>query len=121
MLNPSKIIFKSTILFTDRKRIRRWLLSFPVFPFSAGRGRRGIKAWTCPDAARQSLDSPDLARQGTGAHEAEADVVVPVGRRVVVTVGGTNVPRFVVPGAATDNTVRPASGLYPKSSLSLKR
>lgn len=40
------------------------------------------------------------------AHEAEAQVVVSVRWRVVVTIGRTTVPRVVVPATATFNPVR---------------
>ena len=53
------------------------------------------------------------------AHEAEAQVVVPVVRFVPVAIGTTNVPRFVVPAAAPVHPVRSATyrSRLPKSIL----
>jgi hypothetical protein len=48
-----------------------------------------------------------LTRELKGrGREAETDIVVAVGRRVVVAVRGTAVARFVVPATAADDAVR---------------
>ena len=68
------------------------------------------------------MDVIRLSRELEGDSEAEAKVVVPVRRLVVVAIGGAAVLRFVVPAAAAIHTVV-ALAVFdhcPKSTLSLK-
>ena len=51
------------------------------------------------------MDVIRLSRELEGGNEAEAEVVVPVRRLVVVAIGGAAVLRFVVPAAAAIHTV----------------
>ncbi|WP_339133313.1 MAG: hypothetical protein WGN25_12430 [Candidatus Electrothrix sp. GW3-4] len=54
-----------------------------------------------------SVEAIRLSRELGGEGKAEADVVVPILRRVVVPIDGTAVHRVVDPAAAAQNAVRP--------------
>jgi hypothetical protein len=90
------------------------------------KARRGVRPACAklPAARRHDMFVPACAGHGLyrmgpcvswrlhGAGEAEAPVVVPVVRVVVVPVGGTAVPGVVVPAPAPFHAVRPRSRTF---------
>ena len=52
------------------------------------------------------MESLDATFSKKCTHKAEAHIVVPIRRRVVVAISRPQVPSIVVPAAATDNAVR---------------
>ena len=53
-----------------------------------------------------SSRNPSLPCKLSGQHEAEAKIVVTIGRGVVVAIGNTTVRRIVVPATTTIDPVR---------------
>ena len=71
-------------------------------PCEARKQAHGHPRTTPSTSLNELVPGPAYSRVG-GLGEAEPDVVVAVIRRFVVPVSRTHVPRFVVPGAATQH------------------
>ena len=72
-------------------------------PCEAGKRAHG-HPHTTPMRSVDGMALGNNATRADGLGKTKTNVVVPVVRRVPVTVGRTYVPRFVVPGAAADHT-----------------